>query len=173
MRRTFIFVIILLLLALLQVVLFGILPFGTPQLVLCYIVAASSFYSYRVLIWSALAAGILLDIAAPHSSFGLHMGILILAVLVSKLIIRIEDQAQRLLFSVLVVCVFTLLTYLTSVAILLQKGENVSIPALVVPTLVTVLYNSGITAICYGVFEARNSRTGHRKSSRFHLVGGR
>ena len=173
MRRTVVFVVVLLLLTLLQVVLFGIVPFGAPQLVLCYIVAASSFYNYHVLIWSALAAGILLDITGPHSSFGVHMGILILAVLVSKLIIRIEDQAQRLLFSVLVVSVFTLLTYLTSVAILLQKGESLRLVMIILPSVVTILYNGVITALFYGGFEVRNSRTSHRKSSRFHLVGGK
>lgn len=141
-----------------QVVLGSFWPFAIPQLGLCFVVIASMYTDYAHLLWLSLLVGLILDIFGAPGTFGIHIAYLLLTAIVVKLMLRPEDQTMRLGYSMLLIAVFGTVYNMVSLLTIIRFAPLVSATTLSVKLIASIIYNSGIAVILFGLFESVQQR---------------
>lgn len=157
MRAGWQFVVVILL-ALAQVVMAAVTPLAAPNLIMAYLVVASLFFDYRLLLWLGLIGGVVLDLYGPSRTFGFNIAFCLLIVLFAKVIIRLEDQTERLWFTLLVVGGLSLLYSVASLGtVIRQLGQVIGWPLLLKSTA-QIIYNEVIAVLLFITYDRRNQR---------------
>ena len=153
---------VVLILALVQIASTNLIPLIGGNLLLAYFVAASVFFDYNLLIWLALLGGLMLDLYGAPTSFGLNIGFLLLLVIISKLIIRLETQSQRLWYCFLLSLGFSLIFFVVDVGLVVNTINQAAILPLIWKLLGSMVYNGLATVLLFAAFEFALSRDGHK-----------
>ena len=162
-RRKWLQYLVVIILALVQITVTHFWFVVGGNLLLGYFVAASVFFDYRLLIWLALIGGLVLDLYGPSTSFGLHMGFLLLLVIVSKLVIRLETQSQRLWYCALLSIGFSIIFFILNVGLVANILSRAAILPLVEKLAVSIIYNGLATILFFVTFDFALSRGPGRK----------
>ncbi len=159
--------VVIAILVVLQVALAHVLPVASVNFVLVYVVVASTVVDYIPLLWTALFGGLLLDLAGAGGSFGYNIGFLLLVVIVTKLIIRLQEYGPRFWQCLLVIWGLTLLYSLGSIGLIITSLGQLPLRQLLLRLLASLLYNSLATAVAVASFRTLKNR-GRRLNRHAH-----
>lgn len=139
--------------ALLQVALAGVLPYAAPNIVMVYLVFVSAQINYIPLLWLALTGGLILDLYGSSHTFGLNIGFCLLVVLVTKTMIRLEEQVSRLGFGLLLVSAYGVAYVLLAAATMARSASQIIGLALLYKIVAEIGYNGVIAGLIYVAFD--------------------
>src|SRR5262249_38968225 len=114
----------------------------------------------RLLLWLALTAGFLLDLFVENHSFGFNIGFYLLVVITSKLIMRAEDQSQRLLYCIFLSLSFSIVYFAIAAGTDLGSLGHIAPSALFARLATSLFYNLVATLAAFLLF---NYLIGHRR----------
>ncbi len=166
MNKRWLQLLIVIILSILQISLAKSFGLVSGNFLLAYFLVASLYFDYTLLIWLALLSGVLLDLYGVPSSFGLNIGFLLLVVIISKLVIRIENQTQRLWYCLLLSTGFSLVFFAAEVALVVNVFERSAVLPLLWKLVGTIVYNGLLVIIMFAIFEFVGNRRSRQLGKR-------
>ena len=138
-----------------------------PNFLLVFLVVASLFLDYSILIWLALCGGFILDLYSGND-FGLNMAFYVLLVIAIKAILSLSESPARNSYVIIVVAFATVFySILMSLGLIGVGGIGLNL-TLFKPVIAEMLYNVVLAFISLGVIY---SFTGRDKTSKTYKLG--
>ncbi len=138
-----------------------------PNFFLVFLVVASLFLDYSVLIWLALIGGFILDLYSGND-FGLNMAFYILLVIAIKAILSLSESPTRNSYVIIVIAFATVFYNIIMSLGLVGLGGTSLKMVFLKPIAIEILYNVTLAIIALGVVYSFSSRD---KTSKVYKLG--